>query len=111
MNDLLHSITVDSTNSGLGVGTDPHPITISCGSWIADWQADRFLSDAFESDPFDSLSTMRGGGQITFGDGLAKFQDSPRLYISPPDTSIGWDNVEITGECFCVHWTSVRRIH
>lgn len=36
MNDLIHSITIDSTNATLVVGADSNPNTVSCGSEISD---------------------------------------------------------------------------
>jgi hypothetical protein len=67
------------------------------GDWISNWTSPRTLESAFDVDPGDARSTMRGSGDIVIGDGLAKFYGSPRLYISHDDPTVeGWDDVEIT---------------
>ena len=67
------------------------------GDWASNWDTSRTLFSAFDVDPEDSRSMMRGSGDVEIGGGIAKFFGSPRLYISHDDPSIeGWENVEIT---------------
>ena len=67
------------------------------GNWKSNWSASRTLYSAFEVDPNDSRTMMRGSGDIEIGDGVAKFFGSPRMYISHDDASVvGWENVEFT---------------
>lgn len=67
------------------------------GDWISNWSTPRTLERAFDVDPEDGRSMMRGSGDIVIGDGIAKFLGSPRLYISHDDPTVeGWDDVEIT---------------
>ena len=67
------------------------------GDWISNWSTPRTLVSAFDVDPEDARSMMRGSGDIVIGDGIAKFFGSPRMYISHDDPTVeGWDNVEIT---------------
>ncbi len=71
-------------------------VTLANGSsdWVADWEDERTLYKAFEIDPNDDRATMRGSGEIRFGNGTSVFEDSPRLYLS--NGSDGWENVEFT---------------
>ena len=68
------------------------------GNWQSNWSASRTLYSAFEVDPNDSRTMMRGYGDIEIGDGVAKFFGSPRMYISHDDDAsvVGWENVEFT---------------
>lgn len=72
------------------------PSNAQDGDWISNWSTDdeRILDGAFEVDPLDSRTMMRGSGTITFGNGIAKFTKSPRLYISHGDDVEGWEQVE-----------------
>ena len=51
------------------------------GDWISNWSTPRTLERAFDVDPGDARSMMRGSGDIVIDDGLAKFYGSPRLYL------------------------------
>jgi hypothetical protein len=71
-------------------------VTLANGSsdwWVADWKIERTLLDgANEIDPNDNRATMRGSGEIKFGNEISIFKDSPRLYIS--NGIYGWEDVE-----------------
>mmetsp|Transcript_53989 Transcript_53989/g.114685 ORF Transcript_53989/g.114685 Transcript_53989/m.114685 type:complete len:441 (+) Transcript_53989:89-1411(+) len=67
------------------------------GNWISNWSgAERIITNSFDHDPLDARSVKRGSGKITLGNGIAKFNGSPRLYISKEAGVDGWENVEIT---------------
>jgi len=67
------------------------------GDWSSNWDTSRTLLSAFDVDPQDPRSMMRGSGDVEIGGGIAKFFGNPRLYISHDDPSVeGWENVEIT---------------
>lgn len=97
LNDLRHTITINSGSSGLlTIGMGQSYNTVSCGTWAANWQNERVLDNAFDVDPSDTRSTMRGSGEISFANGVAVFKGSPRLYVSPEEGIDGWDDVVIT---------------
>ena len=66
--------------------------------WMDQWKGkSRRLTGAFQSDPQDPRTTMRGSGSIALGGGLAIMNGSPRLYISSPDSqTAGFENLEFT---------------
>lgn len=68
----------------------------NAGNWKSNWNNLRFLENAFDVDPEDNQSMLRGRGTIKIGDGLAIFNGSPRLYISADADVSGWENVEMT---------------
>lgn len=74
---------------------DASPVLVEgIGDWTSNWQeSERTLDAAFEMDPLDDRSVMRGSGEIVFGNSLAKFKGSPRLYIS--NGADRWKDVEI----------------
>ena len=83
------SITVLSVTASIVSAQD--------GDWVSNWDTPRTLLSAFDVDPEDARSMMRGSGDVEIGGGVAKFFGSPRLYISHDDPSVeGWENVEIT---------------
>lgn len=58
----------------------------------------RILNQAFQQDPLDFRVTFRGSGEINIGQGLARFRQSPRLYVAnDPRTALSWGDVEMTG--------------
>lgn len=72
-------------------------ISAQDGNWVSNWAgAERFLGSAFEVDPSDPRAMMRGSGSVTLGNGIAKFNGSPRLYLSQEAGVEGWENVEMT---------------
>lgn len=67
------------------------------GDWASNWDGQgRVLDSAFEGDPLDARSTMRGSGQISLGNGTAIFNGSPRLYIAQEQSVPGWEQIEFT---------------
>lgn len=90
------------------VGVDPFGIKTLYGSdsskkasdWISNWTGSlRTISVAGLSDPQDPQTVMRGGGEITFGNGEAVFypqNPAPRLYINKKESGSGFENVEFT---------------
>ena len=70
-------------------------ISAQDGDWVSNWAgAERFLQSAFDVDPLDPRAMMRGSGDVTLGNGIAKFYGSPRLYITQEAGVEGWENGE-----------------
>jgi hypothetical protein len=70
------------------------------GDWENNWgepTPTRVLEKAFQKDPHDDRTMMRGSGSITLGDGKCIMTQSPRLYIAATEGSDDeWGDLEMT---------------